>query len=148
MTVRITNASMMPFIVSLYHDSYCAVSGRCECKRVAAKAPIPGAGGAVVFQHRTRLVPRTLHVEPGATVSGLPEAVLKVPQVARARKGSPPRISVVVDPNVAPPPQQPKVDSDAAAAADVIKNTPDSDAKASGESRSRRRQSSSSQARS
>lgn len=158
MSVSITNASLMPFTVSLYHDSYCAVSGRCECKRVAAQSPLPGAEGGVVFQHQTRRVPKTLSVEPGGTVGGLPDAILKVPQVMRARKGNPPRISVVTSPTAAaapapqvkaesPPKNTPSTEAASPSAqADVTAPTPDSDA---GESRSRRRHpSSSSQARS
>lgn len=147
MTVSITNASSMPFTVSLYHDSYCAVSGRCECKRVAAQAAIAGAHGGLFFQHQQRRVPRTLHVEPGATVGGLPDAVLQVPQVAHARKSRPPRIQVNLTPTVAAAPQAPPTQRVAPSAppatgqetsssvdADETPQTLDSDAQAGGES--------------
>ena len=74
MTIALTNASGRCLVYVLPHDPYCFSVGQCECARA-------GRGGNL-------RVAQSLTIATALTVSGLPDAVLEVADVARAvRRG-------------------------------------------------------------
>ena len=70
MTVTITNASGRMKAFDLLHDVYCEASGACACSMLGGR--------------NSRRIPSSLTIPTGAAVENLPDAVLRVPEVARA----------------------------------------------------------------
>ena len=70
MTIAITNTSGRIKVINLSHQTYCEALGSCQCQHV------PGTRGI--------RLPSSLTIPTGATVTNLPEAVLALPEVARA----------------------------------------------------------------
>ena len=70
MTVALTNTSGRPLIFVLAHDEYCEALGTCACD---------------VRQGRKALrLPGSLTLATGVTVEGLEDAILALPDAARA----------------------------------------------------------------
>ena len=67
MTLTLINATRRMKVVNLPHDVYCAALGTCACTEVA----------------RGRRIAASLTLPAGSTTTGLDEAVLRVPDVAR-----------------------------------------------------------------
>lgn len=80
MSVALTNLRPRLRAFVLAHDAYCTARGACACAET-----------------RGRRIPSSLTFAAGATAGGLDEAVLAVPEIARAvrageiRAGPPPR---------------------------------------------------------
>jgi hypothetical protein len=88
MTLILTNTSGRLKAFTLSHESYCAARGRCAC------ATTPGRDA--------RRVPSSLTLAAGARLEGVDEAVLAVPEVARALRAGELRVE-----RTPPPPARP-----------------------------------------
>lgn len=94
MTVALTNTSGRPLVFVLAHDEYCEALGTCACD------VRPG--------RKTLRLPGSLTLATGVTVEGLEDAILALPDAARAvRQG---RLSVRrdVEPFDSPMPAPPE----------------------------------------
>jgi hypothetical protein len=72
-TVTLTNLKPRLRAFVLPHESYCAALGRCACVLLPGRA--------------ARRVPSSITLAASAAVEGLAEAVLSVPEIARAVRG-------------------------------------------------------------
>jgi len=86
MTLTLTNTSTRMQVFNLPHESYCAALGRCACRTAEAPRSAPLAvrelPGQPVRTRRPACASLTLPARQSAT--GLPDAVLAAPDVARA----------------------------------------------------------------
>ena len=69
MTITIINTTRRMKVINLPHDIYCAAAGKCAC------TPASGRAG--------RRIASSLTLPAGTATSGIDEAVLLVPEVAR-----------------------------------------------------------------
>ncbi len=70
MTVKITNSSGRMKVFNLTHDAYCEASSECACTMVGGR--------------NSRRIPSSLTIPTGAVIMNLPDAVLRVPEIARS----------------------------------------------------------------
>ena len=86
MTVTLTNTSGRMQVFNLPHESYCAALGRCACRTPqpprSAVVPVRELPGQPVRDRRPASASLTLPA--GQAVTGLADAVLAAPDVARA----------------------------------------------------------------
>ncbi|MCA9559793.1 MAG: hypothetical protein KC583_14685 [Myxococcales bacterium] len=88
MTITLTNATRRMKVINLPHDVFCAGANRCAC--------LPASGG--------KPLPSALTLASGASAEGLHEAVLRVPEVARAVRAGELRVRREAPaPEVSPP---------------------------------------------
>ena len=69
MTITLINTTRRMKVINLPHDIYCAAAGKCAC------TPASGRAG--------RRIASSLTLPAGTATSGIDEAVLLVPEVAR-----------------------------------------------------------------
>ncbi len=105
MTVSLTNTSKRPFVASLYHAIFCEGGAPCKCVDRTFRHPEAAIARGRRIIREARVVtevtkePVTLSIEPGKTVHGLPNAVMKVPQVKAATRGVKPTLRLMIVPD-------------------------------------------------
>ena len=72
MKVTLINKTRRMKVINLLHDTYCKALGRCSCLRIC----------------KDRLLASSLTIPAGGSVEHIPDAVLKVKEVARAVRRS------------------------------------------------------------
>jgi len=89
MTVTLKNVSRRPFVVTLYHEHYCAKGGTCNCKKSALPTNTRLPSGSLATTVKEVHIPASFRLDPKETREGLEDAILQVPQVATALKARP-----------------------------------------------------------
>jgi hypothetical protein len=104
MTVHLTNPSRSAFVTTLFHESYCLNGGKCKCRRVVLRRPVPSGDGTFGVRLERRRVPQSLRLEPGEKRGGLPDAIMSVPGVKDALNAKPALLRAVLVPSIENPP--------------------------------------------